>query len=1470
MKSSTVIKLCLLCYFIIFKYYLIEGQQITFEHYLPSNGLSNSSVRVINQDVNGFLWFGTLNGLNKYDGVTFHKYYHDYENKNSLSSNRIYKLQSDSVNNLWILTYDGNAILYNREKDSFDGILSYLDSAIVKKIHIRDMFVLSKNEIYFKTNNSGCIRVEVDTNSIISVDLFNTGNILSSNRVNFVFKGIEGYTWIGTDKGISVLNSDHKIQFPDYRYKCYCVTDSLYMFGTHRNSIVAYNYITRNISHLKWLDFNSNFPISGIVSKNNSLLITTLGSGFTYYDKNVCKTFKMSNTNSLYSDMVYPGYFDKKNIVWFETGQRGVTRFNPKTLEVSYFSLRAKERETLGETEKIVFFEDSNDDLWLGIYGGGLCKYNRSKNNFNQYLNDASSSESITSNYILTLYEDDCKNLWVGTLNGGVNKIKIDKQGFNLLKPDYKQRTFIENEVRSMCVDSNNNIWIGTKLGKLQCYDIFLNLLYTLPDDVKSLQGIGLKNIYSIMEDHNHNLWIGTKGEGIFILKDIISQVEKRIISQVDYVHIKRNPYSLNTLTSDFVYDLLEVNDSTVWVATHSGGLSVIKDPLGRCMFSNYTEETPENSTISSNILRCLFKDFDGNIWIGSYDGLNLVSKEYVNSPEKKVKIFRSKMGDTSSLNNDDVICIHQDHNGVMYFGTYGGGINYLNYEQIKTQSYKWNKITTKQGLSSNVIYKILEDVDSHELWVSTDYGINKIKTDISETKIYFPEDNSSRKNIFSENTGVHLKNNTFLFGQLDGITSFSPDSVSVNQKEYPIYITEINVNNESIATNISDSKNLNSQKEIELKYFQNFLTFKFAVLDYSDPKKIKYSYILENFDDTWNYSGQSNLANYKRLPSGRYTFKVKGTNSAGVWSNNIAKIDIVILPPVWKTKSAIVGYILIIVMMVFFLRYIILKQWRLKNQVKLEHISTNNKLNFYTNISHELKTPLTLIKGPAEDIVRNTTVNSEVKSKANEILKNTARILDLINQLIDFRKVQNGHVNLSVQKLNITALFQNIHSAFETLAIKEEIHFNYSSVPSEIIGYLDKDKVEKIAFNLISNAFKHTESGKEILLDIQIQDEKLILSVIDKGKGISEEEINHVFERFVLFSKSDKMFNSSSGLGLSLTKELVKLHKGEIKVMSKVGEGSTFIVNLPIDKNCYNQDEILEFEDCQSNEDVQSLHLDKIRQNNENLVKNNRSAGADAPLVLLIEDNEDLKRYLYNNLKSFYKVKTANNGKEGVELAFKYLPDLIISDIMMPYKDGLSITKELKNNINTSHIPIILLTAKSSLEQIQVGYEYGADDYITKPFSFILLKTRVNNLIEQRKKLEFRFGTKEQFNSIENNSTEKNNDLMFISQVTKFIELHMSDPNFTIDSIVSEFNYGRSVFYRKIKTITGYTPTEFVKSVKMEKAGENLISTSKSVSEISTQVGFNDSDYFSRAFKKHYGLTPTNYRQQRKGINNN
>ncbi len=1448
-------------------------EDIVFDHFLRNDGLSNNSVRQIYQDKSGFLWFGTLNGLNKYDGVRVTVYQNQKGVEGTISGNRISRFFEDGQGSFWVSTKNGKAFRYNELKDNFESLNEYLPAHYRENVAVKDFIAFLPNEFFCMTRNSGFIHVKLkEDKSILSVNLHTVNEGLSDNHVNFIYQDSSGMAWIGTNSGLDYLQNDQlkRVKTNDQQaifkqnviYFRYCDLGNTILLGTRTNGVLTLDKNTQTVSVSDQYKETQNTQINHVMLMcDNQLLIATNEKGFFIHDltndqfRQFNKGYQQLDHSSIYDPII-----DHLGMVWFETLNRGIYQFNPTTESITYFSLNAENRISIGDDEKLSVFEDSNNDLWIGVYGGGICKFDRTENRFSQYTYDPQNAYGITSDYVLSLFEDNSNNLWIGTLKGGLNKINLNAKNFKVTSPEPDSKLKIENEVRSVITDSKGHLWIGTQRGKVYCYDADYNKIAIIPDQLSQSRKIAKAGVYSLMEDHKGNIWVGTKGEGIYVIKDLVNTVgtQRRLNNEV--LHFNYEEGQSTGISNNDIYDLLEVSKNEVWVATYGGGLNIIESPFDKPSYFNYTATNSDKNSLSNNWVRCLMKDKYNNIWIGTEDGLNLVDEMFTHSRQKSFKVYKSEDTDKNSLSNNDILCITQTSKGDLWCGTFGGGVNRFKNYKGTGDIVHWDHYSTEKGLSSNMVFKLLED-RSGDLWIGTDYGLSRFEYE-TETFKNFHIHQKEEENAYSENAGVKMDDGSLVFGHLNGFTSFLPDSIGSNKKHYPIRLTDLYVFNEKVQPGNKSilSQSINHTTDISLKYNQNFITIDYAMLDFENPGEIEYAYILEGFEKSWNYVGNISRANYKGLPPGKYVFKVSATNNQEPLGDNVAQLNIDVQNPWWSTVYAIIGYVLLLTGIVLGVGAVILKQLKLQNMVQLEKENTDNKLRFYTNISHELKTPLSLILGPAEDLMGLRNLPSQAQFKAHEIVRNAKRMLELIDQLLDFRKIQKGHIPLHVSEQNITEFFREIYFSFLPLAEKQKIHFIYDP-EVQIIGYIDVDKIEKIVFNLISNSFKHTPAGKTIKIELENKGE-FSFSIVDQGKGIHPEDLPYIFDRFRLFAKSEHVTQRSSGIGLSLTQELVKVHKGAIDVQSKVGEGTTFKVLLPIQKSAYTADEIVEG----SNTSVHFLnHVNEYIENEQDegkldaeMVK--RNAGADASKVLIIEDNEDLRKYLFLNLKPYYNVILAEHGKEGVEKAREEFPDLIISDVMMPEMDGIEVTKQLKTEFNTSHIPIILLTAKSTEEQKLEGMETGADAYVTKPFSLQLLKAQMRNLIDQRKKLIQKFGNKAEVTPVDLGGT--NTDQAFLTKVISIIENHMSDPGFNVNSIVQEFGYGRTVFYKKLKAIAGYAPNDFVRIIRMKKAASALKNTEMTIAEISFMTGFNDSNYFSRTFKKHFGVTPTEYRK--------
>jgi len=670
----------------------------------------------------------------------------------------------------------------------------------------------------------------------------------------------------------------------------------------------------------------------------------------------------------------------------------------------------------------------------------------------------------------------------------------------------------------------------------------------------------------------------------------------------------------------------------------------------------------------------------------------------------------------------------------------------------------------------------------------------------------------------------------------------------------------------------------------LKLSHKENIFTIQFAALDYTDPSEIQYAYILEGFEKSWNYVGKQRMATYTNLPKGDYVFKVRSTNAEGVWTENTRLLDIEVLPSFWETPFAYFLYVLFVLLIIVTAVYILFTIYRLKHEVSVEQQMTNMKLRFFTDISHELRTPLTLISGPVEYVLSNKRLPADVREQLQVVERNTNRMLHLINQILDFRKIQNRKMKMQVQRVDVVAFTRKVMENFDSVAEEHRIDFLFETEKPGLYLWIDADKYEKIIFNLLSNAFKYTPNGKMIKVFIHEDKDTVSIGVQDQGIGIAENKKKSIFVRFENMVDRN-LFNPSTGIGLSLVKELVEMHKALISVDSKLGEGSCFKIDFQKGKEHY--DDSVEFM-----QDDATVCLEVQRQQTEETVspqsetereaQENEDMATSKGLMLLVEDNAELRIFLRSIFSPEYRIVEAADGMEGCDKALKLLPDIIISDVMMPEKDGIAMTRELRADMTTSHIPIVLLTAKSSIESKLEGLEYGADDYITKPFSATYLKARVKNLLVQRQKLQMLYRqdlmsagmaipvSDEQTEKrlTDNPETDKSpvmspNDRKFMDRLVEFMEKNMDNGELIVDDFVHELAVSRSVFFKKLKTLTGLAPIEFIKEMRINRAVQLIETGEYSMTQISYMVGINDPRYFSKCFKQKMGMTPTEYRDK-------
>ena len=724
------------------------------------------------------------------------------------------------------------------------------------------------------------------------------------------------------------------------------------------------------------------------------------------------------------------------------------------------------------------------------------------------------------------------------------------------------------------------------------------------------------------------------------------------------------------------------------------------------------------------------------------------------------------------------------------------------------------------------------------------------------------------------------LENNQLLLGTDIGILKISPEHLQKSSYAPPIVFTGFKIQG------TSQNLDINDLKELRLKPSERNVTFQFAALDYVAPESISYAYRLKGLEEKWNEVDNSRSASYINLPPGEYELQIRSTNSDGVWMEKARTLPITVLPTFWETYWAWILYVVLFVLSTATIVYIILYIYRLRHQINLEQQLANIKLRFFTDISHELRTPLTLIASPVTEVLEHETLTANARKHLTLVHKNTERMLHLVNQILDFRKIENKKMKVLLEKTDVLSLLQKVMDNFRLIAEEKNINYQLETNQEAIETWIDQDKFEKIIFNLLSNAFKYTPANKSITVIANVESSRLIVSIKDEGIGIDLQKQQTLFQRFETLVKFN-ILQPSSGIGLSLVKELIELHCGNIEVKSQPGVGSEFTVILPMNQKVYEGRENTEFILNDGNS-VPAEKKNEIRPMveiasmaditpSETANEPNQISNEEDPIsILIVEDNVELRNFLSDILSESYRVITATNGQEGLDQAREYIPDLIISDIMMPAMDGLDMVKNIKENREICHIPIILLSAKSSLDDRISGLEQGIDDYITKPFSATYLKIRIKSLLHQRKELQEIYwkAWSEKLNNTQETTLEEkltpsqpqiiSYDEQFMQQVMQVMEEQMENSELTVDEFAQLLNLGRSVFYQKLKSIIGLSPVDFIREIRIKRAVQLIDSGEYNFSQVAYMTGFNDPKYFGKCFKRQMGMTPSEYKENK------
>jgi signal transduction histidine kinase/ligand-binding sensor domain-containing protein/DNA-binding response OmpR family regulator len=1423
-----------------------------FEHINSAQGLSQNAVLCLFCDSEGYLWIGTMNGLNRFDGYDFRI----FKTQDGLSNNRVVSIQEDMNHFLWVGTYDGYYHCYDKERETFQTWPFYRKNKEEKNSVINCFHQADSSQIWLGSRNSGLYRLVFNPkkHTYETTQILSRGNqTITNNHVNFIFTDSEKKVWVGTESGLNLIrqpgnrDDDLKIEhfFIDASFTQAIEVGTQVWFGTEHKGIFRFDLNKNEFSTPESSQLFSTATVNLFRKIGRDLIIGTKESGCFYYSEAGNKFYEI-DVNGKYIKNIFT---DKRGFVWITTEEYGVDRYSPQTAGVVHYELSPENIQPLIDDERLYFFEDNKNQLWIACHGGGLALYDYEAEKFTFYRNQTNSSNSISSNFVHCITQDKSGNYWVGTsrYEGGLNKIIFNNPAFRNVVPKNEAVLQAENEIRTVFEDSRRNLWVASRSGMVHIY----NPLIQKTGEFKVSEKSG-NNVYSIFEDAEHYIWIGTKPGGLYISQKPVT-LYREGYSDIKFDHYTAGKDSDSSLGHDNVYSIVPDCKGRIWIGTYGKGLNIAVGQPGQG--KRFKQIHTGNSNLSSDYVREIFRDSKGNFWIATVFGLNFLSKENFGSDDFTFETYLNDPSNEQSISYNDIIRIYEDSEGNIWVSTFGNGLNKIIKRENGQASFE--HYTQATGLANDIVYGILED-HHHNLWFSTESGLS----------VYYPGEKRFEtfrvssglySQGFLENACCRLQNNILAFGATYGFVLVDPDKLQSPQyfqnlvlNSFQILNTEYNL----LSPNPPLKKSILFADEIVLKYNQASFSFEFSALNLTAPELIQYAIKLENYDDDWNYSGNNRTATYKNIPSGEYVFRVKATNPNGVWNLNEKQIKLIVLPPWWRTKLAYSCYLILLLLAADATRRIVTKYNRMRTDLKVERRVNEIKLKFFTNISHEIRTPLTLIMGPINDILKIRNLPPSISQPLELMNRNGKRMLRLVNQLLDFRKIQNQKMILKAANQDIIKFVGDICSNFNQLALQKNIRFSYPVDEPETEAWFDSEKIDSVLFNLLSNAFKFTPEGKAISVSVASQPEQGIIQIKieDEGKGISKEKLPLLFQRFTSLASENIDF-SGTGIGLAYSYELVKLHKGDIKVESVPGSGSCFVVELPTGNQHFSEAELLndnsetrqKFTHA-SEYDFSAHELSAFHPLDEQVKKH---------LVLIVEDNAEVRFYVAGILDRFFHIATATNGAEGLEQAAKIYPDLIVTDLIMPEMDGISMVRRLKENFSLSHIPVVMLTAKSGLHEQIEGVESGAEAYVLKPFDAEYLVKVISNLLKQREIIFSKFQ-----NQLPLSADIKitNRDEEFLKNIIATIEKNCADPEFNVEHLVKECVLGRTVFYNKIKGLTGLTPVEFLRKTRLHIAARYLAEPGYRVNEAASFTGFNDVKYFSRCFKTEFGVLPSEY----------
>lgn len=1351
------------------KWSLSQPSEVRFTRSDITRDLSHNQVNAFYRDKAGFMWVGTMNGLNRFDGYAYKHYYMIQGDSTSLNDNYIDRLFPYPGGNMLVITRQGGN-LYNFSTDRFDQRWR----AYQQRIGLPDTLPLKVVEdavgsYWFIFERIGLYRIKINESRAERIVIAEAG---PKTLFTDIALDLNDNMWLISSMGIIYKADPQTLSIKLY-------TDAI---SRALNQKVSPGYaLYPEVKDQCWV-WLRNDP-------SGALLLKLSTNEITRYIAKTGDPYKLQNNN------VTGIMSDPSGYTWITTDPGGLHLVDQRTLQLQYIPNNPEDPYSVSQDAIVSTYKDPQGLIWLGTYKKGLNYFNPNLPRFPLIKHEPTRANSLPYNDVNGFVEDAAGNIWIGTNGGGL--LYYDRQ-----KDSYKRylagpQSISSNVVVALCIDHAGKLWIGSYYGGLDCFDKGHFTNYR--PDPSNPRSLADNNVWEIYEDSKHRLWVGTLRGGVHLYDSVTR----------DFTHYRGGP---NSLQSDYNAATIEDDHGNIWFGT-SLGIDILEAATGK--FHHIAAVKNKAGALSNENIYTIYQDSKKRIWVGTREGLNL---------------YKPADGSFQAFFKND-------------------------------------------GLPDNTIINILED-DKGYLWVSTYNGISQLKITDDGNNVRlscrnYNELNNLQGRDFNENAALKTRRGEILFGGPNGFNLFMPAAVEPAIPPAQVGFTGFDLFNQPVKAGEAYggrtilSQSIVNTHEITLAYNQNVFSVEFATLDFAHTEKNRFAWRLDGFNKTWLYTDAGiRKATFTNLDPGNYLLRVRAVYDNGTLSPQEAVLTINILPPWWRTYWAFLGYIVIILLALMAARKFIVRRARARFAIEQErgeakrmHELDEMKIEFITNISHEFRTPLSLILAPLEKLKRNSRDNEQEKN-FSLIQRNVRRLLNLVNQLLDFRKLDVQEHRFVAESGEIILFIHDLCAAFMDIAEKKNIQFKFKSDIEELQMLFDHDKLEKILLNLLSNAYKFTPDGGEVNVCIKLEETKLasldtnqylLIEVKDTGIGIATGDLPKIFDRFYRNNIPGNVINPGSGIGLAIVKEFVQLHNGTITATSSPNEGSCFSISLPVRTNAPELISPKKSEPWEEAMNTSSDHAELV----------NRPGNR--PMIMVVEDHEEFRQFLTESLRDYYRVTAFTNGEEAWQFIQTEKPQLVITDVMMPVMNGVELARRIKKNKLTAGIPVLLLTAKNTEEQQVEGLSAGANDYIVKPFSLDVLLQKIKNQLNEQKRKPVPHLT-----IVSNESPAENLDHRWLQQVLTSVETNISNADFSVKDLAMSVNMSRAGLYKKMLGLAGQSPVEFITKVRIEKAGQLLVQQKLTVAEVAYEVGFTDPKYFAKTFKKETGILPSAFASSR------